>query len=214
MTVTDIDDKMADGYEYDVFISYRRSGQWPEWVENIFIPLFKHYLEMDIPFRREPKIFVDYEIDTGDSWPLRLAKEHSQSRILVALWTPSYFNSNWCMAELTLMYARENECGYRTRHQPEGLIVPATLHDGDRFPNKAKQIGWVNFQDCAHVWVAEGSETKEKLSRKICDWMPNVASAIKHVPDYNPDWIDIAYDKFMNVFEQENPEQGTLPSLG
>src|SRR5579859_7464055 len=27
-------------YEYDVFLSYRRYGEWPEWVKNVFTPLF------------------------------------------------------------------------------------------------------------------------------------------------------------------------------
>jgi hypothetical protein len=31
-------------YRYHIFLSYRRYGEWPQWVENIFLPIFTHYL--------------------------------------------------------------------------------------------------------------------------------------------------------------------------
>ena len=31
-------------YRYHVFLSYRRYGEWPQWVEKIFLPIFMHYL--------------------------------------------------------------------------------------------------------------------------------------------------------------------------
>jgi hypothetical protein len=54
-------------YESDVFLSYRRHGEWPGWVRDIFMPLFSHWLGEELP--RDAKVFVDYEIETGDSWP-------------------------------------------------------------------------------------------------------------------------------------------------
>ena len=56
-------------YEYDVFLSYRRYGEWPQWVNTVFRPLFDHWLGEEYP---GVEFFIDYEIETGDSWPQRL----------------------------------------------------------------------------------------------------------------------------------------------
>ena len=56
-------------YEHDVFLSYRRHAEWPKWVQRIFLPLFNHWLGEELPGVR---IFIDYDIETGELWPQRL----------------------------------------------------------------------------------------------------------------------------------------------
>ena len=51
-------------YDYDVFLSYRRYAEWPEWVNNVFRPLFAHWLGEECS---GVSIFIDYDIETGDS---------------------------------------------------------------------------------------------------------------------------------------------------
>src|SRR5262249_17868040 len=125
-------------YCYDVFISYRRYNPYPQWVKERFMEMFDFYLAHELG--RPPEIFIDYKIAEGDSWPHDLAYALARSKVLVALWTPLYFTSKWCTSELAHMHAREERCGFRHRGRPGGLIVPATLHDGDDFPPQAKII--------------------------------------------------------------------------
>src|SRR5882672_9309060 len=58
------------GYEFDVFLSYSRSGNPHMWVRTHFHSLLKSCLEDQLPY--EPAIFVDEELDTGVDWPVRL----------------------------------------------------------------------------------------------------------------------------------------------
>jgi len=78
-------------YEYDVFLSYRRFGLWPTWVEEKFLPLFCHWLGEELG--GNVRVFFDKStIETGQEWPLVLGKGLAQSCVLVALWSRTYFN--------------------------------------------------------------------------------------------------------------------------
>ena len=199
-------------YNYDVFVSYRRYEEWPRWVRDYFMPLFKHWLGEELG--RSPEIFVDYDIKEGYSWPHKLAMALSTSKVMVALWTPTYFNSMWCKNDLAHMYAREVKCGYRTLKCSEGLIIPVALHDGERFPQKAREIQMANLQKYANVRIARNSKTAEELSRRICNWVPSVAHAIGKAPPFNPLWKSMALEEFLVLFTRDILEQRELPSLG
>jgi len=202
---------MPDGYEYEVFVSYSRKKLWPEWIENTFMPLFEHHLNNEIP---NAKIFIDYEMETGCNWPAKLAEGLSRSKILVGLWCKPYFASVWCLTELSLMCAREGGHGFNTQGNPQRLIVPASIHDGDDFPENAKEIQQAQLQKHSHVWVAEGSKTKEELSRIIQGWMPDVVTAIGVAPDYDDNFAALAYGEFMDTFRAESVDQLTVPNVG
>ena len=202
---------MADGYEYDVFISYRRLPMSIEWMQKIFMPVFKHYLVLNIP---DAKIFIDYDIEAGCSWPAKLANGLSRSKVLVGLWNKPYFSSKWCKTELSLMYARERDIGFGTRENPQRLIIPASVHDGDDFPIAAKEIQQRQLQDYCVTWLANGSQKKEDLEVNISSWVNDVVRAINKVPGHNPAWAGIAYDSFMDTFASSNCEQNTLPNVG
>jgi hypothetical protein len=58
----------AQDYKHDVFLSYRRSYEWPRFVNKIFVPMLRHFLGLEIG--RDPEIFYDAEqIEIGQSWP-------------------------------------------------------------------------------------------------------------------------------------------------
>ena len=199
-------------YEYDVFISYLRNEERLRWVRDVFLPLFTAYLSECMPEARRPKIFLDEKsIGGGTNWPLRLAQALSSSRILVGLWTPTYFSSDWCLTEFELMYNRARECGLCTARHPQELVVPATLQDGESFPEQAQEIQQLDIHDLATLWVADGSLTKENLSKKISQWIPEVAKAIRKAPKFDPKWLDGTAKKFTRTFKKQNRKQKDLP---
>ena len=55
-------------YQYDIFISYRRLGDARSWIDNYFVPLIENHLSQELG--RKPMIFIDSQIETGDSWPI------------------------------------------------------------------------------------------------------------------------------------------------
>lgn len=198
-------------YEYDVFLSYRRYGEWPEWVSQKFMPLFKHYLGEELGCI--PKIFFDVEsIETGISWPARIQNSLARSRVIVPLFSKQYFSSEWCRHELAHMLARENKCGFATRECPEGLIIPAKIHDGKDFPFIIKNIQCLSLEHCSNVRVAKGSPREEELSCLIEKWMPDIVSAIERAPEYDKSWQELLFDEIVEKLYQK-PNQVSLPRL-
>ncbi len=122
-------------YEWDVFISYPRSGQVGAWVGNHFAPVLRDCLESVLP--QQPRIFIDHSLETGVAWSDALKQALLRSRLLVAVWTPPFFRSPWCMAEWESML--EREAVLAGGRPPRGLIYPVVYSDGNHFALKAKQ---------------------------------------------------------------------------
>jgi TIR domain len=198
-------------YEYDVFLSYRRAGDWPGWVENAFLRVFRHWLDEELG--HPARIFVDQEMDTGTSWPDRLALALARSRVLVPLFSRQYFDSRWCKMEFAVMCERENRCGFGTPGNPHRLIVPAQIHDGDDIPAEARCIQAAPLQDCADPFMRENSLKWDRLSERINTWVPDVKAAIRRAPQCDPGWVALAGSAFTRLFESVGATQETPPSL-
>lgn len=126
-------------YEYDIFISYRRKEPVLSWVREHFAPQLEQWLSESLP--HEPKLFRDEDtIETGSTWPLALQDGLRRTRLLVAVFSPSYFRSPWCLAEFESMLLREQQLGLRTPERPDGLIYSVCFHDGEHFPENARAI--------------------------------------------------------------------------
>ena len=199
-------------YKYDIFISYRRHGEWPDWVKEKFLPIFYHWIGEELG--RDVRIFFDQNVESGTSWPNELAYALAHSKVLVPLWSRQYFNSNWCKAELSHMLMREKECGFRTPNKPTGLIIPATIHDGQDLPKVIRSISYEQLQECTNIRMAKNSSTEEELSRKICRWAPSIVKAICEVPPHDLNWASMTYEDFSGLYETSESKQYELPSLG
>jgi len=185
-------------YRYDVFISYKRHNEWPIWIGEVFYDILNHWLSTELG--RNCNIFVDYQLETGQNWPTNLAESLSKSKVLVPLWSPQYFRSEWCLKEIALFKARETICEFGTAKNHQRLIIPAVIHDKDSFPDEARLIQFKEIQPLCNIRTAKGSETLEKLSEEIRNWVPDICSAINHAPVFNPKWEIIAYEEFMELF--------------
>jgi len=181
------------GYEYDIFISYKQ-GAINQWLQKIFLDRFIFYLENELG--REPLIFFDQDIQSGDTWPLKLQQALARSRCLVAFSQVSYFSSQWCMYEFGAMLERERKEKYRTLLNPKGLIQIVKVGDGVHFPPYAKQIQEL---DCRrHFYVSSAFEKTEgclELEKLISEWVPDVAQMIREAPIWKADWINLPKTK-------------------
>lgn len=177
-------------YEHDVFVSYMHDSSMEGWVHQHFLPFLKTFVGNAL--NRHINVFVDRTgITAGDSWPLRLRSALAQSRCLVPIWSPLYFHSEWCRKELAVMLHREQESGFRTVHNPGGIVVPVNVFDGSFFPDRAKQIQWL---DLTKFWVAgDGFSKTERyveFQDTLRDWAVGVASAIAKAPKWQRHWAD------------------------
>ena len=202
---------MAD-YEYDVFLSYRRSNQWPRFVHQHFFPKFKHWL--DARLGHSSSVFYDaQDIETGESWPYRLAEALARSKVMVCLWSREYFSSDWCAAELGHMLARRGAVTGASGPLP--LILAVLLHDGEHIKKNAllSDIQCFPLQEYSNPWIAEGSATAEILSMRIQALSDHVVHALDRAPEYDPSWPSLAISEFLSLFE-DRAIQTEPPSLG
>lgn len=125
-------------YEYDLFVSYRRTDNVQEWARNHLVPRLRRCLVDELG--RDPAIFFDTDQDPGTHWPENLRRALQRSRLLLAIWSPPYFHSRWCLAEWKTISAREDVLGLGGSERPLGLVYPIRYSDGARFPTEAQSI--------------------------------------------------------------------------
>ena len=136
---------MGQGYKHDIFISYRREGSAFVWAIEHFIPLLKDRLRYSIPSDYNATVFIDSDIRIGNSWSVELADALRASRCLLSIWSPDYFRSNWCVAELYTMLKREEALGLRQHNNSSGLIYPVVFKGVKGIPKNYKDI--IQYKD-------------------------------------------------------------------
>ncbi|MFF9602505.1 TIR domain-containing protein [Streptomyces sp. NPDC014684] len=174
-------------YEWDVFISYCHSGHVKGWVINHFRHELKLSLEDELP--RDPRIFIDLEIQVGSQWPDRLADALSKSRCLVPIWSPPYFRSEWCMAEWVSMRKRE-ELMRSASNQPPILIYPIIFSDGDHFPEEAKNTQ--HFRNLSEYGY-DGEQFRDTpdylaFQKEMRGVAKTIAEGLQHSPEWQEGW--------------------------
>jgi hypothetical protein len=168
-------------YEYDVFFSYKRDVQINAWHVAVKDKL-KFWLGQFLG--REAKIFMDTEeIRVGARWRSKLAHALGASKTLVCVWSPLYFQSQWCVSEWKTFTERERSCDRE-------LIAPASFIDGDCFPSEAQARQFMDFSDytCTtkYFWDTAGAVEFEKVCLK--SFAKDLARLIKNAPDFAPDF--------------------------
>lgn len=121
------------GYQHDVYISH--DGRSPEatldFVENLKVEL-RRLLSL------EPRIFVDLgELHTSAPRTRKSADALLRSRLLVAILTPGYLNTQIAMSELLTFVRRSDLTG-------RNLLVPVTL-GGTTPPAQVQRFDAINF---------------------------------------------------------------------
>lgn len=173
--------------------------------------MLQHWLQAELG--RPPRIFFDAnEIETGESWPLRLADGLAASKLMVCLWSKEYFSSAWCMAELSHMLARRQSIGLLLAAPPP-IIIAVVIHDGDTISSQLMDIQRFSIQEYANPWLARDSRKAEELSERIRVLAAHIAHALAHVPEYDPGWRGLASDEFTKLFMAQSG-QYEVPSLG
>lgn len=199
-------------YEYDIFLSYKRHPEARQWLVEHFQPLLEFHVELELG--RKVTVFRDDQDDeAGASWPAHLGRALGNSRTLVALWTRTYFHSEWCSLELSLMLARERDVRFRTARRPGGLIFPVVLHDCEQLPRKLVPLHYVAMQECFQTRMARNSQTAEILAQQIKDRLaPSIAAAIDAAPPWRSRWpLMSATQLLKSVLRKWPPRQDQVP---
>jgi len=170
-------------YEYDVFFSYKRHSLTLDWTRGVHRRL-KLWLTEEL--NREAQLFVDEDsIETGDRWPERLKDALRLSRCMVCVWSPSYFQSNWCFSEWTSFRERER----RLKLQSHGLIAPLRFHDGEHFPADAQAVQWTDVAPYTSTMPAFWTSARAiELEDRLKEFARSVARTVRNAPSFEADW--------------------------
>lgn len=197
------------GYRHDIFISYRRHAETRAWIQEHFVPLLELRVEQELG--RRPDIYVDTRLESGSTWPADLALALGGSRILISLWSGNYLASPWCALELSLMLQRERHTGLRTVACPNGLVVPAFIHDGQTFPAELAHIQRFEIQQTFNVRMARNSPRAEALDAELAQQAPAIARCIDLAPPWDPAWSTAAAEALFEQLNRPPQQQTTLP---
>lgn len=128
-------------YEYDVFISYRRSGgDAPDWVRNHFLPRLRRLFDDNVDY--DVKIFLEDSVPVGGKWPQEIRDALQRARILIPVCSPKYFLDEWCLAEWHTMAKREEIVAKAGR-----LIYPVIFSDSEYYPGYAHERRMRSFRN-------------------------------------------------------------------
>ena len=174
-------------YEYDVFISYRRDPDPKEWTQKIFLPKFQSFLREELG-KKDLKIFIDEQgIEGGQYWEDTLKLALARSKCLVPILMTSYFQSQWCVREFSVMLHRQEQLVAK----PKGLIVPFVIYDGDYFP---PPLSGIQSFDCkAFYFTGKGFEDSQRfLDFQIAlkNYIGAVANAVRAAPAWDSEWLN------------------------
>jgi len=183
-------------YQHDIFISYKRDYIGDRWLVEQFLPHFQRYVTNDIIVHcaRDPVgIFFDRSelspaalrfrqggIEPGDDWKQTLKMALAGSRCLVALCTPEYFRSDWCVIEWETF-------AQRARSTNKTVIVPVSIHDGISFPQHALDLQLADFTD---YWIDRLNEDHARYTpfqQEVKRLADRVARVVAKAPDF-ADW--------------------------
>ncbi len=130
---------IGDGYDYDIFVSYRCEDVVREFVRTHFVPALRKRLPLEKSGwpgpGRTPRIFLDdSDVWSGQYWKEKIMGALPRSRIMICLWTPRYFESKWCEAEFRHFRDRHDILAKTpaTAKLPS-ILTPIRLSDGEYF---------------------------------------------------------------------------------
>jgi hypothetical protein len=165
-------------YQYDIFISVKNDDVFREWVEGTFLPLFETYLknEIIVACQRPWQKYFYYKksLQPGDPWPQELTDAIQGSRVAVALCSPEYFYSDWCLTEFYSFLGRNHK-----------VLVPVSIHDGKGFPQDAKNIQAADLHD--YVVVGEAFKVTAgyvKFQKEVQALAERVAMLVAGAPPH------------------------------
>lgn len=125
-------------YEFDIFVSYRRTDTIGRWVKNHLVPRLDSRLNQVAPY--PIRIFCDFQMADGVNFPAELKQRIKTSSLLLGVWSADYFRSKWCMAEWESFRARQKQLGLFSDNHTQGLVYPIRYSDGEYYHSEAQLV--------------------------------------------------------------------------
>jgi TIR domain len=173
------------GYQYDIFLSYKHNDAFVAWLDECFLPCLKQFIALVTG--REIAVFLDKEQIPPDEkkWMGRLDRGMGQSRCLIAIWSPSYFTSPWCLRECA---AFEGRIKRNEKKSGQSLIFPVAIHNGLHFPPFARAMSIFDLREFNYPLLRK-SEQFSRFERRMQTLVHELAPVITEGPPWRPQWV-------------------------
>lgn len=183
---------MTQNYRTLGFFSYTHGAGADHWYANSKDRIEQYF--QNFLGAKNHRIFFDrHSIEPGADWKDELREGIDRSPLLIAFFSPAYFNSPHCVAELKTFMAREDHLDLRRGT----LIHAAKVYDEGFFPAWARRIQSAALDDYflldesfwdsprTHAYDVEIKNFAEGATRKIRE----IAA---RGPKYSPDFPKLA----------------------
>lgn len=178
--------------KHDLFISYAHSDNHEGLVDKILKKIKEIYRALTGEHLR---IFIDRTgIMTADLWQDRVSVELRQSRLLLAILSPSYFKSEWCRREWFMAENKEKKINiFQGSSLISGAIVPILIYPLKRarlseeeklLVSTAKGRQWQDFSE-TKPGTAKSLQLTRGLVEDIIDNLDGLRSIIKETKKDN-----------------------------
>ena len=194
-------------YKNDIYISYARDEMTSKWVNEIFLPDFTSYLIQEIG--ETPTMFIDSsDLGVGQDLPTILKENLMLSKILVAIITPGYLRSSYCLSEWMTFKERAQLC-------KANLILPIVLRKGEYLNNPLiNEIQWFDLSSFNFI-VKNLHRSKEYVgfSKEMSTLASRIGSLLHAVPAFDIDWPVIDAGKASEIIDQQTKKEQSMPSF-
>ena len=142
----------------------------------------------------EPRIFFDCTtLSTGTPLNANIIRALNRSKVFICLFTPEYFESEWCRKELSIIFRRIQ---LMREHQliprEYSPVMPIRFKDGRRYPDLVNDLVMfteLQDRDLVSSKIANSHPLATELSLVIRQWVrSNVLPAVINSPHYSPVW--------------------------
>jgi hypothetical protein len=183
---------MSQNYSTLGFFSYTHGAGADQWYSNSKDRIEQYF--QNFFGAKDRRIFFDrHSIQSGMDWKIELRDGLDRAPLLIAFFSPAYFNSPYCVAELKTFMAREDQLDLKRGT----LIHAAKVYDQCFFPAWARRIKAVALDEFflldESFWESPRTHDYDVAIKKFAD---SATKKIRHIatngPRYSPDFPKIA----------------------
>ena len=120
-------------------------------------------------------------------WKETLLDGLKYSRVIVPIFNPTYFTSQWCMNEIETFRRRKNE---HMNDNMKSIIFPILFFDGEHIPNEYKNFQYLDVRDNLNLEnPLKGTVLAVQLELAVDQFAKDIANVImgEDIPKWH-DW--------------------------
>ena len=166
-------------YRYDLFISYTwRVPRAQSWVRDVLAPPLIDYLGLYANIPKENVFLDDRTIRPGMEVEKSVHQALRDSKVLLAILSPQYFDSGWCLTEFHTLLDRQQAT-------KQHIVYPVAVWDGHNYPADARNLNPLDF----NRWgTLERGMVRKRFTDTVLDLVKELEKLIANSPQHDPGW--------------------------